>query len=223
MSDEFSNRSSEATFRKRWCGLKAAVVAMVCTTLMLTQASSAFAESTASYEYEKAQRDLNIIIPGASFALCENVENPAKCESNRAALIKSVLTLSRLRYTYFGYKSRLDKDQFLSFFQNEFSEILFCFRENCNSGLTLTDTAPAEAYKIWLSLGHYLQCRYVAYKSFAKTDLTNLPDAIGKENTVGRNLQVDRMAREICLGADFPQHLFSYIDEVHIIREGGKF
>lgn len=227
MSDKSSNKSNETTFRKRWRGLTANVVAMVCVTLMLAQASSTLAQSATDYivdyDYEVVQRVFGEIIPGASFAKCDKLERPAKCMSNRADLIKAVAVLSRLSTMQFGYKSPLKKGEYLSFFQTDFIELLFCFRQNCNFGLELKGTSPEEAYKTWLSLGQYLQCRYVAYKSFAKTGLGNLPDAIREKKQRSKNLKVDRMAREVCLGLDFPQHLVGFINEVHTIRENAKF
>ena len=219
--------NSTGTLRKMWRNLKAALVAVVCAKVMLSQVSLAFAESATDYvvdyDYEVVQRVLGEIIPGASFAKCDKLERPAKCMSNRADFIKAVAVLSRLSTMQFGYKSPLNKDDYFSFFQTDFIELLFCFRQDCNYGLELKGTNPEKAYKLWLSLGQYLQCRYAAYKSFAKTGLGNFPDAIRENKTRSKNLEVDRMARDICLDLDFPQQLFGFINEVHTIRENAKF
>ena len=198
-----------------------AVVAMASVALMLGQPDSASSKSGAEWDadraYKWAKEDLAIIIPGASFAPCEKSEFPVKCEENGKDLIETLRVLSRLRYMHYGYKPRVQRGDFIKFFQTEFLDVLYCFRENCNFGIKFADTSSTEAFGIWASLGRYLQCRYNVYKAFRNTN------SYGIAPNFNDSYKIDLEMRKVCLGVGFPQHLLPYINEAYVIREGARF
>ena len=202
-------------------GVRMAVVAMASVALMLGQPGSASpksgAERDADRVYEWAKEHLAIIIPGASFAPCEKSEFPVKCEENRENLIETLRVFSRLTNMHYGYKPCVQRGDFIKFFQIEFLDVLYCFRENCNFGIKFTDTSSTEAFGIWVSLGRYLQCRYNVYKAFRNTN------SYGIVPNFNDSYKIDLEMRKMCLGVGFPQHLLPYINEAYIIRENTKF
>lgn len=194
------------------------VVVLVATAFGMSHPVFSDTATSQSSNLEKSHYDetLQAILPGASFVDCAYSKAPQRCSHNKERLYNALDLVRKTNWIPFTRVKSFDQNEVSKLNGIEFLEISGCFEKFCNTSVDLAGGDRKFAGDTWAALSEFLYCRYHVFQA-----LSSMPNTITDGFEYG--FKAELSAREICIGAFFPEHLTHYINEQYIVRENGRF
>lgn len=160
---------------------------------------------TSTHEESHHDETLQAILPGATFVDCAQSKAPERCIQNKKRIFNALDLVRKTNRIPFTHVKSLDQNEVSRLIGIEFLETSGCFEKFCNTSVDLAGGDRKFAGDTWAALSEFLYCRYHVFRA-----LGSMPTTI--TNGWKYNFQPEVSAREMCMGAFFPEHLLPYVN-----------